>query len=251
MPGDRLRSRASRMLPPPEQKAQYVREMFTSIAPTYDRLNSVISLGLHRLWRERAVSLSGLRPGDRALDVATGTGDFALALARRVGLTGRVVGTDFSEGMLELAAAKARAAGLDGVVSFEWADALDLPYEDGEFAAATVGFAGRNVTDIHRMFSEMRRVVRPGGRVIHLELSRPTLPLFRSLYQVYFYHLVPLVGGALARSRAAYTYLPNSLTPFPEPDELAEIMREAGLTKVRYYPLAFGTVTIHVGEVPR
>lgn len=238
------------MLPPPEQKAQYVREMFTSIAPTYDRLNSVMSLGLHSLWRRRAVSLCRLGPGDSALDIATGTGDFALALARAVGPTGKVVGADFSEGMLDLARIKAKQAGLNDIVQFEWADALDLPFEDGRFDAATVGFAGRNVTDLHRFFAEMRRVVRPGGRVVHLELSKPTLPVFRSLYQVYFYNLVPLVGGALARSRGAYTYLPNSLTSFPSPPELARIMREAGLVKIRYYPLALGTVTIHVGEVP-
>lgn len=244
-----MRKRAAMVLPPPDHKATYVREMFTSIAPTYDRLNAVMSLGLHRLWRRHAVVLSGLRPGDRALDVATGTGDFALALADRVGPRGGVIGTDFSEGMLELAAAKAHAAGLDHVVQFEWADALDLPYEDGEFDAATVGFAGRNVTDLHQFFSELRRVVRPGGRVIHLELSKPTLPVFRTLYRIYFFHLVPLVGAALARSRAAYTYLPNSLTPFPDADELSEVMRGAGLTRVRYYPLAFGTVTIHVGRV--
>jgi demethylmenaquinone methyltransferase/2-methoxy-6-polyprenyl-1,4-benzoquinol methylase len=247
---ERLRQRAAQVLPPPDHKARYVREMFTSIAPVYDRLNSVMSLGLHSMWRRRAVALSGVRPGDRALDVATGTGDFALALARRVGPTGEVIGTDFSEAMLELAAVKARQAGVSDRVSFEWADALDLPYEDGEFAAATVGFAGRNVTDLRRFFSELCRVVRPGGRVVHLELSRPTMPGFRTLYRLYFYNLVPLVGGALARSRAAYTYLPNSLTPFPPPEEISRLMREAGLKNVRHYGLALGTVTIHVGVSP-
>ncbi len=242
--------RARAVLPPPEQKAGYVREMFTSIAPRYDLLNGVMSLGLHGLWRRHAVRLSRLRPGDRALDIATGTGDFALALARQVGPAGEVIGTDFSEGMLELAEQKARRAGLDGVVRFRWADALDLPFEAGEFDAVTVGFAGRNVTDLHRFFAEMRRVVRRGGRVVHLEISRPTLPLFRLLFEAYFYYLVPRIGAALARSRSAYTYLPNSLTPFPDPDELAGIMRQAGLVSVRYYPLALGTVTIHVGVVP-
>ncbi len=248
MDDERLHRRAAAVLPPPEEKARYVREMFTSIAPTYDRLNSVISLGLHGLWRRRAVVLTGLRPGDSALDVATGTGDFALALGRRVGPRGRVTGTDFSDAMLELAAAKAERAGLADRVYFEWADALDLPFEDGAFDAVTVGFAGRNVTDLHRFFAEMRRVTRPGGRVVHLELSMPTMPVFRTVYRLYFHHVVPLVGAALARSRGAYTYLPNSLTPFPNPQALATIMREAGLRKVRYYPLAFGTVTIHVGE---
>lgn len=250
MSEERLRRRAARVLPSPEEKAAYVREMFTGIAPSYDRLNRLMSLGLDRQWRRRAVALARLRPGDRALDVATGTGDLAFALWRRVGPDGEVVGTDFSEGMLRLADEKARRAGVADRVTFLWADALDLPFGDGEFDAATVGFAGRNVTDLHRFFSEMRRVVRPGGRVVHLELSKPTLPVFRTLYRWYFYHLVPLIEGGIAGARSAYTYLPNSLTVFPSVEELAGVMRAAGLARVEYYPLMLGTVTIHVGVVP-
>ncbi len=249
MEDTRLRRRAAKVLPAPDAKAAYVREMFTSIAPTYDLLNRVMSLGMDRQWRRRAVALTGLKRGDRALDVATGTGDLAFELALRVGPRGEVVGTDFSEGMLALAAEKARAAGKESTVRFEWADALDLPFRDGEFDAVTVGFAGRNVTDLNRFFAEMRRVVRPGGRVVHLELSRPTLPVFRTIYRYYFYHLVPRIEGTLSRSPTAYTYLPNSLTVFPSPPELSEIMRQAGLRDVRYFPLALGTVTIHVGVV--
>lgn len=245
-----LQKRAQRVLPPPDQKAGYVRHMFTRIAPRYDRLNSVMSLGLHRMWRRYAIALSGLRAGGSALDIATGTGDFAFALAQRVGPGGRVVGVDFSEGMLRLARQKALTFPLSQVVRFEWADALDLPFGDGEFDAVTAGFAGRNVTDLHKFFSEMRRVLLPGGRAVHLELSKPTLPVFSALYRLYFYRVVPVLGSALAGARSAYTYLPNSLTPFPSRDELAEIMREAGLVDVRYYPLAFGTVTIHVGRAP-
>lgn len=245
----RLRRRAAAVLPPPDQKAAYVRDMFTDIAPRYDLLNGVMSLGMHHVWRRHAVRLAGLRAGDSALDVATGTGDFAFALARRVGPGGRVVGVDFSEGMLRLAARKSHAEGVEHFVSFEWADALDLPFEDDEFDAATVGFAGRNVTDLRRFFSEMRRVVRPGGRVVHLELSKPTTPGFRTIYDAYLHYVVPRVGGALAGSRSAYTYLPNSLTPFPDPQSLAGVMREAGLEPVRWRPLAFGTVTLHIGVV--
>jgi len=235
------------ILPRPEEKAAYVRAMFTGIAPTYDRLNRLMSLGLDRQWRRWAVVHARLQPGDRALDVATGTGDIAFALARRVGPEGEVVGVDFSDGMLDLAGSKARAQGVAGFVRFQWADALELPFEDGEFDAATVGFAGRNVTDLSRFFSEMRRVVRPGGKVVHLEISRPKLPVFRILFRLYFYHLVPLIEGRLAGSRDAYTYLPNSLTLFPGVDELARIMRDAGLREVRFYPLAFGAITMHVG----
>jgi demethylmenaquinone methyltransferase/2-methoxy-6-polyprenyl-1,4-benzoquinol methylase len=238
------------ILPPPERKAEYVREMFTSIAPRYDLINRLMTLGLDTQWRRWAVLRAGVRHGDRALDVATGTGDLALELARRVGPTGAVVGVDFSEGMLGLAEGKARAAGLANIAHFRWADALDLPFEDGEFDAATVGFAGRNVTDLYRFFSEMRRVVRPGGRVVHLEISRPTAPILSALFKVYFYHVIPVVEGRLAGARAAYTYLPSSLTLFPSPPELARIMGEAGLKDVRYYPLTFGTVTIHVGVAP-
>jgi len=235
------------ILPRPEEKAAYVRAMFTGIAPTYDRLNRLMSLGLDRQWRRWAVVHARLQPGDRALDVATGTGDIAFALARRVGPEGEVVGVDFSDGMLDLAGSKARAQGVAGFVRFQWADALELPFEDGEFDAATVGFAGRNVTDLSRFFSEMRRVVRPGGKVVHLEISRPKLPVFRILFRLYFYHLVPLIEGRLAGSRDAYTYLPNSLTIFPGVDELARIMRDAGLREVRFYPLAFGSITMHIG----
>lgn len=248
MNSEKLRRQAEKILPPPDQKARYVQEMFTSIAPVYDLLNSVMSLGLHGLWRRHAVYLSRLRPGDSALDVATGTGDFAFALASRVGPEGSVIATDFSEGMLDLARAKAARKDPNNVVRFQWADAMGLPFEDNTFKAATVGFAGRNVTDLRQLFSEMGRVVVPGGRVVHLEISKPTLPVFRELFRFYFYTLVPAIGGAIARSRSAYTYLPNSLTPFPQPEGLAEIMRQAGLKNVRYYPLAFGTVTIHVGE---
>ncbi len=163
---------------------------------------------------------------------------------------GTVIGTDFSDGMLRLARSKARAAGLEDVVRFQWADALDLPFGDGEFDAATVGFAGRNVTDLHRFFSEMRRVVRPGGRVVHLEISRPTQPVLSALFRLYFYNVIPALEGRLAGARSAYTYLPNSLTLFPSVEDLAKIMREAGLVDVQYYPLTFGTVTIHVGVAP-
>ncbi len=238
------------ILPAPEEKASYVREMFASIAPTYDRLNRLMSLGLDGQWRRWAVLHASVGPGDRALDVATGTGDLAFELARRVAPSGSVVATDFSDGMLNLARIKAQRAGLEDIVRLEWADALDLPYSYSEFDAATVGFAGRNVTDLHRFFSEMHRVVKPGGRVVHLEISRPRLPVFRTLFQLYFYNLVPIIEGRLAGSRPAYTYLPNSLTLFPSVDELARIMRDAGLVNVRYYPLAFGTITIHVGVKP-
>lgn len=247
---DTLRRRARLLLPRPEEKAVFVREMFTAIAPRYDLLNRVMSLGLDGQWRRWAVLHARVRRGDRALDVATGTGDLAIALARRVGPTGEVVGLDFSAGMLALAERKGRERGLERRMRWVHGDALALPFADGEFDAATVAFAGRNVTDLRRYFAELRRVVRPGGRVVHLEISRPTLPVFRELFRLYFYNVVPLVEGRLAGARGAYTYLPNSLTLFPAPAALARIMEGAGLRGVSGFPLALGAVTIHVGVAP-
>src|SRR5918998_3564746 len=152
-----------------------VRAMFDRIARVYDRMNAVMTAGLDQRWRERAVDLAAVSPGDRALDVATGTGDLALALARRIGPRGSVVGSDFSDGMLELARRKAPAPG-SAPVAFEWGDALELPYADGAFAAATVGFGARNFSDLDRGLAEMARVVRPGGRVVVLEITTPQKP---------------------------------------------------------------------------
>ncbi|MEJ7652233.1 MAG: ubiquinone/menaquinone biosynthesis methyltransferase [Chloroflexia bacterium] len=244
----RLRRRAAAVLPPPDQKAAYVRDMFTDIAPRYDLLNGVMSLGMHHVWRRHAVRLAGLRAGDSALDVATGTGDFALhspgaSAGRARGRRG------LQRGDAQTRRTKVARGGCRALRLLRVGRCLDLPFEDDEFDAATVGFAGRNVTDLRRFFSEMRRVVRPGGRVVHLELSKPTTPGFRTIYDAYLHYVVPRVGGALAGSRSAYTYLPNSLTPFPDPQSLAGVMREAGLEPVRWRPLAFGTVTLHIGVV--
>ncbi|HEY8489704.1 MAG TPA: ubiquinone/menaquinone biosynthesis methyltransferase, partial [Dehalococcoidia bacterium] len=199
------------VLPPPAQKAVYVRAMFTRIARWYDLMNSVLSLGLHHRWRRRAVAMSGVRPGGRALDVCTGTGDFAIALARVTGPGGRVAGIDLSEGMLEVGKEKLRRRRLAGLIDLHLGDAEALPYRDGAFDAATVGFGGRNVTHLDRLFSEMARVVRDGGRVVFLEISRPWLPGFRQLFDLYFQRLTPLIGGLVARDRKAYTYLPQSV----------------------------------------
>ena len=155
-----------------------VRAMFDRIASFYDPMNSVMTAGMHHRWRERAADLATVGPGDRALDVATGTGDLALALARRVGAEGEVVGSDFSEEMLAVARRKAGAAG--AAITFEWGNALDLPYEDGRFDAATVGFGARNFSDLDRGLTEMARVVRPGGRVVVLEITTPVKPPLRT-----------------------------------------------------------------------
>jgi demethylmenaquinone methyltransferase/2-methoxy-6-polyprenyl-1,4-benzoquinol methylase len=229
-----------------------VRAMFDRIAGVYDLMNAVMTAGLHHQWRRRAADFAALPAGGRALDVATGTGDLAFELARRVTPAGAVVGADFSEGMLELARAKAAAgAGVPAGVElrFEQANALSLPYATDEFDAATVGFGARNFSDLERGLSEMARVVRPGGRVVVLEITTPTRPPLSTFFELWFDRLVPALGR-LAGDADAYSYLPSSVRRFPPPDELAGVMWGCGLRSIRYVLTAGGIIALHVGEVP-
>jgi demethylmenaquinone methyltransferase/2-methoxy-6-polyprenyl-1,4-benzoquinol methylase len=219
-----------------------VRAMFDRIAGLYDVMNSVMTAGMHHRWRARAVELAALGPGSRALDVATGTGDLAVALSAAVLPGGEVVGCDFSDEMLARARAKAPA------LRFEWADALALPYADDEFDAATVGFGARNFDDLDRGLAEMVRVVRPGGRVVILEITQPTREPLASFYRGWFDHLVPAIG-AIAGDAAAYSYLPSSVRRFPSPVELAALMESSGLERIRYFLTAGGIIALHVGVV--
>jgi len=231
-----------------------VRAMFDRIAGVYDRMNAVMTAGLHHQWRRRAADLAAVAPGGRALDIATGTGDLALELARRVTPGGTVVGADFSERMLGLAGDKAAAARRSGAVPgdvsvrFESANALALPYADGEFDAATVGFGARNFSDLDRGIAEMVRVVRPGGRVVVLEITTPTGPPLSTFLDLWFDRLIPVLGR-LAGDADAYSYLPNSVRRFPGPEALAAVMGRAGLQPVRYIITAGGIIALHVGEV--
>ena len=219
-----------------------VQAMFDRIAGFYDRMNSVMTAGLHHRWRERAADLAAVGPGDRALDVATGTGDLAIELARRVGPGGTVVGSDFSEGMLDLARRK------DQGVWWEWANAMELPYADGEFAAATVGFGARNFSDLDRGVSEMARVVAPGGRVVILEITTPQKPPLSTFFSLWFDRVVPLVGK-VAGDPDAYEYLPSSVKRFPGPEGVAASMERAGLRDIRWILTAGGIIALHVGTV--
>jgi demethylmenaquinone methyltransferase/2-methoxy-6-polyprenyl-1,4-benzoquinol methylase len=224
-----------------------VRAMFDRISGFYDVMNSVMTAGLHHRWRARAADLAALGPGDRALDVACGTGDLAIELARRVGTGGEVIGSDFSEAMLQRARAKA-AAGVvgGGDIAWEWGNALELPYASGRFDAATVGFGARNFSDLERGLAEMARVVKPGGRVVVLEITTPRKPPLATFYRVWFDHVVPLIGR-LTGEQEAYTYLPSSVRRFPGPEGLAAAMHRAGLSDIRWVLTAGGIIALHVG----
>jgi demethylmenaquinone methyltransferase/2-methoxy-6-polyprenyl-1,4-benzoquinol methylase len=247
-------------------EATQVRAMFDRIAGVYDLMNTAMTAGLHHRWRALAAEQAAVGPGSRVLDVATGTGDLAIELARRVSPGGEVVGSDFADGMLERARAKADHGRVDVAPRFEWGDALDLPYAADAFDAATVGFGARNFDDLAAGLREMVRVVRPGGRVVVLEITTPTRRPLSLFYGVWFDRMVPaigrLVGAATAlRHRrsaaggqdgvgAAYTYLPNSVKRFPSPQGLAAEMQRAGLSEIRYRLLAGGIVAVHAGTVP-
>jgi demethylmenaquinone methyltransferase / 2-methoxy-6-polyprenyl-1,4-benzoquinol methylase len=237
-----------------------VRTMFDRIAGVYDRMNHVMTAGLDRRWRERAVERAGLEPGDSALDVCCGTGDLAFELARAVGPSGRVVACDFSEAMLELAREKEEdrrrttpgpeangGRGSSAPVEFEWADALDLPYSDESFDAVTVGFGVRNLSDLGAGLAELTRVLRPGGRLVILEITQPTRPPLSTFFGLWFDRVVPILGS-VAGDSAAYTYLPDSVRSFPPPDRLAGLMDEAGLAQIRWLLLAGGIIAIHSGS---
>jgi len=236
--------------PPPAQ----TQALFAAVAPTYDLLNDLLSLGLHRRWRRRAAELAMLGPGGRALDVCAGTGDFARVLAEIVGPSGTVVGVDFCEPMLRLGLRKLllprrgnRSRACTPLLVL--GDALSLPFPDATFDAATVAFGMRNVHNLHKAFSEMARVVKPGGRVVCLELARPHNRLLSVPYYVYFRKLLPRIGQLVHGRLENYAYLPQSLARFPDRAQLAQIMREAGLQDIQVLDLTGGIVAVHCGVV--
>jgi demethylmenaquinone methyltransferase/2-methoxy-6-polyprenyl-1,4-benzoquinol methylase len=213
-----------------------VRGMFDRIAPVYDAMNRVMTAGLDGRWRRRAVA-EVVWPGDRVLDACCGTGDFAVEAERR---GGRVVGLDFSERMLE------RARRKSGTIEWVQGDALALPFGDGEFDAATVGFGVRNLADLERGLAELLRVLRPGGRLAVLEITRPR-GLLRPFFRLWLDVLVPIAGKVLPGGKA-YTYLPASVRRFPGPEDLSALLEGAGFAGVRYELLGGGSVALHVGE---
>ena len=229
-----------------KSKEEYVKNLFSSIALRYDLLNTILSFNCHKRWRRFAVRMCGLHPGDSALDVAAGTLDFAIELSNMVGASGNVTAIDFCLPMLETGLLKLRKRKINGIAVVE-GNAEHLPFADNMFNAATIGFALRNVSSIENTFFEMARVVKPGGKVVSLELAKPTNTLFRFVYEFYFYKALPLIGGFFNGRLEPYRYLPESLKNFKTRDEISQIMRQSGLDDIKVYDLTGGIVAVHVG----
>jgi len=232
-------------LPPQEEKAVFVRRMFSSIAPRYDLLNHLMTANLDRAWRRDAVDVLDWErvPDGTYLDTCSGTLDLAVELAARRTFRGRVVGSDFTFGMLQRGLSKVERLPVEPAC----ADAMNLPFADDSFDGATVGFGVRNLQDLDAGLREAYRVLRPGARFVILELSKPTSPVFRAVFMWMFLHFIPLLGRVISRHNSAYTYLPQSVARFPGPEELARMMGEAGFREVRWHPLAGGAVSLHWG----
>jgi len=230
-----------------ENMSEKVRNMFADIADDYDRINSILSFGIHNAWRKRTVMESEARPGDRVLDCATGTGDLALEFKKTVGHEGYVLGTDFCKEMIEHAPGKAEERKL--VVEFEVADAMNLPYDDNSFDVASIAFGIRNVDDPIICLQEMARVVKPGGRVVVLEFGQPK-GLLKMPYELYSRHIMPTIGGWISGNRDAYTYLPETSAKFPAGDNFIQLMKESkSYSKSRAVELTGGIAFVYIGTV--
>ncbi len=232
----------------PEQKTARVRGVFDSVAGSYDLMNDLMSGGMHRLWKRFALSQTGLRPGQRALDVASGTGDLGAGLARQVGKEGLAVLTDINREMLSRGRDRLIDRGLGAQVAFMIANAECLPFADASFDCVTIGFGLRNVTDKPAALASMRRVLRPGGRLLVLEFSRPR-PEVRAAYDAYSFNVLPRLGGIVAGDAASYRYLAESIRMHPDQETLAAMIRDAGFDDCRWHNLAAGVVALHLGVV--
>ena len=230
-----------------EAKKARVGEVFTSVAKSYDLMNDLMSFGTHRLWKRRIAAKTGLRPGDRALDVAGGTGDISMLMAERVGDSGEVVVYDINREMLEVGKKRCVDKGYIKNLSFVQGDAEEIGFDDNTFHATTIGFGIRNVTHLERALSEMARVPKPGGRVLCLEFSHPKGLIFNKIYDAYSFGVMPLIGEIVTNNRDAYRYLCESIRKFPTQERLKEMMEGVGLFQVTYENLFNGVAAIHVG----
>lgn len=230
-----------------EEKVHYV---FERIAKRYDLMNSVLSVGFHKRWRKVTMKKMNVRSGQAAIDVCTGTGDWAISLAQAVGPNGKVVGLDFSQEMLKHSYPKIKEAGVEKQTSMIHGNAMELPYADNTFDHATNGFALRNVPDVKTVLAEMARVVKPGGQVVALELNKPIWKPFRALYFFYFYKILPFIGSLASRDKISYSWLPESLTNFPDQQKLKGMFEEVGLVDVRVTNFFGGICALHIGRKP-
>lgn len=228
-------------------KAKSVEAMFSSIARRYDFLNHFLSLGLDITWRKKATACFSDLHGKKILDVACGTGDLAITLAKAGDETTEISAGDFSLEMIEIGKSKIEKTGLGHRVTIEFSDALNLACHDNSFDGVTCAFGVRNFADLDRGLSEMTRVLKPGGRMVILEFTQPSNPVFGALYKFYFTRILPAVGGLLSGNRAAYKYLPDTVYRFPSPDSLSAKLTRLGLERVKFNPLAFGVCGIHTG----
>jgi demethylmenaquinone methyltransferase / 2-methoxy-6-polyprenyl-1,4-benzoquinol methylase len=229
------------------EKAGRVRAVFESVARNYDLMNDLMSLGAHRLWKQFALSQTGLRPGQRALDVAGGTGDLASGMAKQVGAEGLVVLSDINPAMLAQGRDALTDRGQVANVRFAIANAEHLPFSDASFDCVTIGFGLRNVTDKSAALRSMARALRPGGQLLVLEFSHPILPGLQPIYDAYSFSVLPWLGKVVARDEASYRYLAESIRRFPKQDALLDMMKEAGLENCRYHNLSGGIVAVHRG----
>ena len=232
---------------PWSEKARRVRGVFDSVASRYDLMNDLMSGGAHRIWKRFTLSLTGLRPGQRALDVAGGTGDLTMGLARQVGERGLVVLTDINAAMLARGRDRLIDAGLTGNVQYAQANAERLPFADGTFDCITIGFGLRNVTDKPAALASMQRALRPGGQLLVLEFSHPTAPGLKAVYDAYSFHVLPLLGKLVAGDESSYRYLAESIRVHPDQEALLMMMQAAGLEGCRYHNLSGGIVALHRG----
>lgn len=227
-------------------KETHVQSVFQKIAPKYDLMNDLISFRRHKAWRKFTMKQMNVQPGDTAIDLCCGTCDWTIAIAK-ASQNGRTVGLDFSSNMLEVGKQKVGKEGLSSQIELVQGNAMELPFPDNTFDYATIGFGLRNVPDYSRVLQEMQRVVKPGGRVVCLEVSKPTWQPFKALYNLYFERILPVMGRVVAKSYEQYKWLPESLRAFPGREQLAQMFRETGLQNVQAFPLTGGVAALHIG----
>lgn len=230
-----------------QAKEKHVHAVFESIAPKYDFMNNVISFRMHKLWRRFTMKQMAMKPGDTAIDVCCGTCDWTLDLAKE-SERGQIIGLDFSQNMLAIGQSKVDRQGAGGQIKLVQGNAMQLPFADNSFDYATIGFGLRNVPDLVQVLKEMQRVVKPGGQVVCLELSKPTWQPFKGIYYFYFRQLMPLMGKLVAKKHEQYKWLPESLNAYPDAKQLAGIYREIGLKDVQVHTFAGGVSALHIGK---